>query len=153
RTAAMVVAVLKAGAAYVPLDPTYPPARLAVMVSDAAPVALLGPPGLVNGVPALPVDLGDLRLAVHAGPVVEATVPTGGSDLAYVLYTSGSTGTPKGVGVEHRQVLNYLAGIDAVAGLPAGRYAMVQPLAVDSSAVMLHGALYHGGTLVTVPRS
>lgn len=152
RSAAMAVAVLaalKAGAAYVPLDPTFPPQRLATIVADAGPVVLLvdGPLETDFGVAIIETDVSE------QGDVEALDADGSDTDLAYILYTSGSTGTPKGVAVEHRHVLNYLDGIDATAGLPVGRYAMVQPLAVDSSVIMLHGAWYHGGTLYPVGRA
>lgn len=102
-----VLAVLKAGAAYLPLDPDYPADRLALMCADAAPSLVLvhdWAVGLVpDNVPLLVVD--NLPAEGAAGP--QAVV--GPDGLAYVLYTSGSTGTPKGVLVEHRGVTNRIA--------------------------------------------
>jgi amino acid adenylation domain-containing protein len=156
RSAAMavaVLAVLRAGAAYVPVDPTLPPARTASLLADAAPRVLLvagGWPELDPGsASVLPVDVAEL---LHdPGPPAEPVAVTG-ADLAYVLYTSGSTGRPKGVAVTHTNVLSYLESIDKVAGLAAGRFAMVQPLAVDSSVTMLYGAWFRGGVLYPVAR-
>lgn len=156
RSAAMavaVLAVLRAGAAYVPVDPTLPVDRVAALLTDAASRILLvstraqvGPRPVTT---VLQVDVAELL----GEPDPEVTlVPVTAADLAYVLYTSGSTGRPKGVAVTHGNVLSYLAGIDAVAGLAPGRYAMVQPLAVDSSVTMLYGAWFRGGTLYAVPR-
>ncbi|WP_440030567.1 AMP-binding protein, partial [Chromobacterium amazonense] len=94
--------ILKAGGAYVPLDPAYPAERLAYMLADAAPVALLTQSdlveGLVSGLPTVLLDSRDLsidRQAEH-NPDAEALGLTA-RHLAYVIYTSGSTGLPKGV--------------------------------------------------------
>jgi amino acid adenylation domain-containing protein len=156
RSAAMAVAVLatlKAGAGYVPVDPTLPSRRIASLLADAAPRMLLAnsPPEVDLG-PVTTTLTVDLAALLGEPGTDDEPVPVTGSDLAYVLYTSGSTGEPKGVAVTHGNVLSYLAGIDEVAGLAPGRYAMVQPLGVDSSVTMLHGAWFHGGTLVPVPR-
>ncbi|MGY0003966.1 amino acid adenylation domain-containing protein [Micromonospora sp. I033] len=102
RTPELVVAllaVLKAGAAYVPLDPAYPPARVAFMTADSGVRLVLTRADLADRFPdtAVPVDRLD--------PVADATdpaVPATADDLAYVIYTSGSTGRPKGVAIEHR---------------------------------------------------
>ncbi|GGR93290.1 hypothetical protein GCM10010169_42170 [Micromonospora fulviviridis] len=102
RTPELVVAllaVLKAGAAYVPLDPAYPPARVAFMAADSRVRLVLTCADLADRFPdtAVPVDRLD--------PVEDGTdpaAPAGPEDLAYVIYTSGSTGRPKGVAIEHR---------------------------------------------------
>ncbi|MEU0300576.1 amino acid adenylation domain-containing protein [Streptomyces sp. NPDC006175] len=95
--------VLKAGAAYVPLDPDYPAPRLSYMLDDARPRLLLTTPGIRRRLPESPVPClytGDLEAAAstsaHARPVLLPAHP------AYVIYTSGSTGRPKGVVVTHR---------------------------------------------------
>ncbi|MGW2399597.1 amino acid adenylation domain-containing protein [Kitasatospora sp. NPDC001664] len=106
RSAELMVAlvgVLKSGAAYLPLDTEYPAERLAAMVEDAAPVAVLTVPGVE--LPALP---GAPLLAVDAdGPQAEPAAP-GPDHGAYVIFTSGSTGRPKGVLVTHRAIVNRL---------------------------------------------
>lgn len=104
--------VLKAGAAYVPVDPGYPNERIAFLVRDSAATAVLtgaGTPAAAAGLPgAVPIG----ELLVTDGPAERRDAPEGASgphDLAYVIYTSGSTGTPKGVMVEHHSVVNRLA--------------------------------------------
>ncbi|KRD35527.1 hypothetical protein ASE35_20460 [Lysobacter sp. Root916] len=104
--------ILKAGGAYVPLDPDYPAERLAYMLEDSAPVALLTQATLeerlpVCGVPTLRLDTSEDRALLAAQPTHNPDPHAHGLSsrhLAYVIYTSGSTGTPKGVMVEHRNV-------------------------------------------------
>ncbi|AXE28008.1 non-ribosomal peptide synthetase (plasmid) [Streptomyces globosus] len=112
RRAALIAALLAVqctGAAYVPLDPDYPPARLAHITADAAPAAVIVDPPLADRLPAdapgVRVPLADLR----AEDQTVAPVARGDDDLAYVLYTSGSTGEPKGVEVCHGNLVNLLA--------------------------------------------
>ncbi|MEG1039170.1 MAG: amino acid adenylation domain-containing protein [Pseudomonas sp.] len=96
------LAVLKAGAAYVPLDPDYPAERLAYMIEDSALSLLLMQPGLVQvpeGVACLLLEAGDDWLAEY--PQHNPLNLAAAGDLAYLIYTSGSTGLPKGVSIEH----------------------------------------------------
>ncbi|MCW3814404.1 non-ribosomal peptide synthetase [Micromonospora sp. DR5-3] len=102
RTPELVVAllaVLKAGACYVPLDPAYPPARVAFMTADSGVRQVLTRADLADRFPgtAIPVDRLD-----PTGDGTDPAVPATPADLAYVIYTSGSTGRPKGVAIEHR---------------------------------------------------
>jgi amino acid adenylation domain-containing protein len=106
-----VLAAVKAGAAYLPLDPAYPPERLSFMLRDAAPSVLVMRSDLA-GVDASSIRV--VRLDVDAAEIERAPLsplpsPAGPEALAYVIYTSGSTGSPKGVAVEHAQILNRLA--------------------------------------------
>ncbi|MDQ3404301.1 MAG: amino acid adenylation domain-containing protein, partial [Actinomycetota bacterium] len=110
-------AVHKTGAAYLPIDPDYPPERLALMLGDADPVLLLStravdldPPAGVAGLLLDPHDL-DPLLAGHSDAEVtdaDRAAPLRPSDTAYVIYTSGSTGRPKGVAVPHHGIVNRL---------------------------------------------
>ncbi|HEV2660571.1 MAG TPA: amino acid adenylation domain-containing protein [Ktedonobacteraceae bacterium] len=97
--------ILKAGAAYVPLDPTYPAERLAFMLADSAAPVVVTQQHLVSRLPAhtaQSVCLESTMLQDVSDPVVAQT----GDDLAYVIYTSGSTGRPKGVQITHSSLLN-----------------------------------------------
>jgi amino acid adenylation domain-containing protein len=127
RSVEMIVgllAILKAGGACVPLDPSYPAARLAFMLQDSAPAALLadsaGQAALAGcSVDAPVIDLADAAQWAGAPAANLDCAATGLTPrhLAYVIYTSGSTGTPKGVMVEHRSVVNRLIWMQAAYGL------------------------------------
>ncbi|HYW08530.1 MAG TPA: AMP-binding protein, partial [Longimicrobium sp.] len=148
RSAGMIVGllgILKAGAAYVPLDPTYPEERQAFMLRDSGAVLLLA--GAGAAVAGSGVERVELAAAwATPGGVAPAAVPP--ASLAYVIYTSGSTGRPKGVGVEHRQLLAYVRGVAARLALPAGAaYATVSTIAADLGNTAIFPSLCGGGSL------
>ena len=103
------LAILKAGAAYLPLDPSYPLARLSFMLADAGSPLLLTTEALADELPAqwtapLLLDADWDLIALNPDEALPETVVSA-DQLAYVMYTSGSTGTPKGVAVTHRAVV------------------------------------------------
>ena len=109
-----ILGVLKAGGAYVPLDPKYPADRLAHMLEDSAPKAMLTESMLpaMPGAAALPTLLLDAAAFVEDGPGDDTDPDPAGlcaGHLAYIIYTSGSTGVPKGVAIEHRNAVNFIA--------------------------------------------
>ena len=148
------LAVLKTGAAYVPIDPVVPAARVEFVLGDAAPVAVLITSGLAGrlvgcDVPVIGVD--DPGIQTYPctglpGPAAE--------DIAYLIYTSGTTGVPKGVAVTHRNVTQLLESLHA--DLPAGPgqvWSQWHSYSFDVSVWEIFGALLHGGRLVVVPES
>ncbi|MFC7519065.1 amino acid adenylation domain-containing protein, partial [Herbaspirillum sp. GCM10030257] len=157
-----ILAVMKAGGGYVPLDPAYPPERLTFMLEDSAPVALLTHGALdpalrttLESCPAIVVEL-DAHSAWAdedaSDLAIEATGVTPAS-LAYVIYTSGSTGTPKGVMVEHRNVARLLNATDGRFGFDRQDvWTLFHSFAFDFSVWELWGALAYGGRLVVVPQ-
>jgi len=130
-----VLAVLKAGAAYLPLDPGYPTDRLSFMLADSQAAVLVAGSGLAGRLPAHPVTVlvDHVELAhLPASAPLSAVSP---SNLAYVIYTSGSTGKPKGVMVEHRGVVNRLAWMqEAYHLVEADTVLQKTPLSFDVSA-------------------
>jgi amino acid adenylation domain-containing protein len=103
------LAVMKAGAAYLPLAPDHPPERARYMLKDAGVRVLLSHPAAIGSTAfdGRIVDLEDPQL--YRGASANPSIANGARDLAYVIYTSGSTGTPKGVMIEHRSLVNRLA--------------------------------------------
>ncbi|MCE0464978.1 non-ribosomal peptide synthetase, partial [Pseudomonas uvaldensis] len=147
--------ILKSGAGYVPLDPAYPAERLAFMLDDSAPVAVLAQAAtrrLLAGVTVPVVDL-DSR-AVQDESVGNPQVPgLDSSHLAYVIYTSGSTGLPKGVMVEHRNVARLFSATQSWFDFgPQDVWALFHSFAFDFSVWEIWGALTHGGRLLVVPQ-
>jgi len=151
-----VLAVLKAGGMYAPLDPASPPERLTALIQAASPLLVLTQANLLERLPTHLVPCDTLtnvwaQTTQLSGENRNSTVyPT---NAAYLLYTSGSTGTPKGVIVEHRQVVSYIAAVgERVAFASPASFAMLQPLTVDSCLTMLFPALLTGGTLHLISR-
>ena len=159
RSLEMVVAllgVLKTGAAYVPLDPTYPKDRLAFMLEDSGTRVLITQDHLAGEVPAGGASL--LRLDAEAAEIARASArPVGGAvtpdSLAYVIYTSGSTGRPKGVAVHHRGVVNLLGAMQREPGLTAADVLLaVTTLSFDIAGLELFLPLTVGARVVLCPR-
>ncbi|MFF9783316.1 amino acid adenylation domain-containing protein [Streptomyces nigrescens] len=165
RTADLVVALLavvKSGAAYVPVDPSYPADRTSYMLADAGPellvstaeaaaglpesrprTLLLDDPGVVRAL--AEYDTGDLSDEGRGGPLSP-------SNAAYVIYTSGSTGRPKGVVVPHRNVARLFAATEEWFGFgPDDVWTLFHSYAFDFSVWELWGPLLYGGRLVVVP--
>lgn len=151
RSVELVVAllgVLKAGAAYVPLDPSYPADRIRFMVEDAKPAALVADDAsaerLLAGIEHV-VRLGE-ESEEDAAPLEQAGAS---SDLAYVIYTSGSTGRPKGVMITHRNVVNFFTGMDAhVQHDEPGVLLSVTSVSFDISVLELFWTLTRGFSVV-----
>ncbi|MFI5761140.1 amino acid adenylation domain-containing protein [Streptomyces sp. NPDC051563] len=157
--AVALVAVLKAGGGYLPLDPEQPPARLAHLVADAGAKVLITDAVLrprFGDHPAVDLLTGDGDAAerfASEGDGAPLEEVSGADHLAYVIYTSGSTGAPKGVAVQHRQILNYLAGArDRLRIEPGASYGLLQSLSFDFSMTMLYLALTTGGRVHLLPR-
>ena len=140
--------VLKAGAAYVPLDPAYPKERLAFILEDAGIEALVTQERLAHTFAesdAVAICLDTERSAISQEPAGDLDLQISSEDLAYVIYTSGSTGEPKGVKVRHRNVVNFFAGMDnrLGSGCP-GVWLAVTSISFDISVLELFWTLTRG---------
>ncbi|HET9876048.1 MAG TPA: amino acid adenylation domain-containing protein, partial [Mycobacterium sp.] len=152
-----ILAVVKTGAAYLPIDPVMPVSRTEFVLGDAAPIAAVTTAELrprLDGCDLLVLDVGDV------GDVGDAAVDTqsgaalpgpGGDDVAYIIYTSGTTGTPKGVAIPHRNVTRLLQTLDADLGLTGQVWSQCHSLAFDFSVWEIWGALLYGGRVVVMP--
>ncbi|HEX8272004.1 MAG TPA: non-ribosomal peptide synthase/polyketide synthase, partial [Longimicrobiaceae bacterium] len=143
--------VLRAGGAFVPLDPSYPRERLAYMLDDARVPVLLTQAGLVAALPGHRAEVVLLEEAEEADGGGEGALPDGGAvaaSAAYVIYTSGSTGRPNGVTVPHGAVVNLLAAMErALRPGPADVLLAVTPLPFDISVLELFLPLCVGASV------
>jgi len=147
------LAILKAGGAYVPLDPSYPQERIALMLEDAGASVLVTQAALEPRLPASAARrvLVDAQPAPPAGSPLLAAPRSGvrPEHLAYVIFTSGSTGRPKGVMVEHRNAVNFFAGMDArIGGAAPGTWLAVTSISFDISVLELFWTLARGFRVV-----
>jgi amino acid adenylation domain-containing protein len=151
---AAMLGVVKAGAAYVPLDPEYPAERLAFMLRDSGARALLvhgRVPAPLRGcaLPVVAVDaLPDSAGAGEGTPAPEL----GGGSLSHVIYTSGSTGTPKGSLITHRGVVRLVRGADYLQTGAGDRIGHGATPSFDSVTWEVWAPLLNGGTLVVIDR-
>ncbi|MFY1623821.1 amino acid adenylation domain-containing protein [Micromonospora sp. WMMD735] len=155
-----ILGVLKAGAAYLPLDPDHPEARTTLMLDDADPLLVISSsatrvatgnrPELLLDAEDVLADL-DLRALEPLGPA-ELRVPHTPDCAAYIIYTSGSTGRPKGVVVTHRNVTRLFDTARPEVGFGADDvWTLFHSTAFDFSVWEIWGPLLHGGRLVMVP--
>ncbi|HEV2274303.1 MAG TPA: amino acid adenylation domain-containing protein [Acidobacteriaceae bacterium] len=149
------LAVLKAGAVYVPIDPSYPAARLEYLIADSQSQVLLtlrsvaaNLPGLAIEVISLDADWAAIALQETGNPGIERQA----DDPAYVMYTSGSTGNPKGVLVPHRAVLRLVKN-NSFASFSADEvFLQMAPLSFDAATFEIWGALLNGARLALGPQ-
>lgn len=155
-TIVTILGVMKAGAAYVPLDPAYPEARLAYMLQDAKARLVLVGPGGDEAARALnlrseALSFADLFAAAAACPTRAPEVAVGADDPIYVMFTSGSTGKPKGIVVPHRAVVRLVTEQTYAQFGPDTVFLHLAPLAFDAATLEIWGPLLHGGAIAVVP--
>ncbi|WP_155764673.1 non-ribosomal peptide synthetase, partial [Mycobacterium intracellulare] len=147
------LAVLKTGAAYLPIDPAHPAERIGFVVADAAPIAAITTAALaerLDGCDLTVIDVADPRIDGFPDTGLPAPDP---DDIAYVIYTSGTTGVPKGVAITHRNVTELLGSLDPSLAAPEQVWSQWHSYSFDISGWEIYGALLHGGRLVVVPES
>ncbi|MFJ3794141.1 amino acid adenylation domain-containing protein [Kitasatospora sp. NPDC090091] len=146
---AAVLGVLKAGGAYLPLDPAYPEQRLAFMLGDAAPPVVLTERALAGLLPAGGAALLEVEDAEQWSATRPRAAGVAPDNLAYVIYTSGSTGAPKGIAVPHRGAVNNLLDLNDTYGVGAGdRVLGLSSPSFDMFVYETLGILAAGGAVV-----
>ncbi|WP_036486324.1 non-ribosomal peptide synthetase [Myxosarcina sp. GI1] len=149
------LAIIKAGGAYLPLDPALPPAAVALRLQDAQAKVLLTQQKLSQNLRELDskivcLDSNKEIIARESKENPDSEVKP--ENLIYVIYTSGSTGKPKGVAIEHRQLLNYFYAIQPRLNIPAGsNYALVSTFSADLGNTVIFPSLCTGGCLHIIP--
>ena len=145
------LAILKAGAGYVPLDPTHPKERLSLVIDDSEMPILLATSETHGGLPlgargVTVLDVENPAIALESPYAVETNATS--HNLAYVIYTSGSTGKPKGVMIENRNVVNFFTGMDRAIGCAPGVWLAVTSFSFDISVLELLWTLTRGFKVV-----
>ncbi|RYZ36054.1 MAG: amino acid adenylation domain-containing protein, partial [Myxococcaceae bacterium] len=146
--------ILKAGAAYVPVEAKYPADRITWMLQEAGVSVLVTQESLADELPAVP----DLQILMDEEAAIIAKLPETALDvevpaeaLAYVMFTSGSTGRPKGVSVPQRGIVRLVHGNDFIHFGPEEVFLQLAPVAFDASTLEVWGALLNGAKLVLAP--
>ncbi|MFF9089436.1 amino acid adenylation domain-containing protein [Streptomyces sp. NPDC014991] len=159
-TVTALLAIARTGAAYLPLDPAYPVARMRDMLTDAGARLLLTQDSLAArcaeaagpGTETLVLDAPATRTALAALPGHAPDVPAPRpDDLLYVIYTSGSTGRPKGVAVSHRAAVRLVHGLPELDFTPDDTFLYFAPVAFDASTFEIWAPLAHGARLAVCP--
>ncbi|MCK4258345.1 MAG: amino acid adenylation domain-containing protein, partial [Halanaerobiales bacterium] len=147
-----IIGVLKAGAAYLPIDPDLPEDRISYMLHDSKAKLLLTDGTASNLNPPLEV-INITQLELHQEPTGYVEVESQGTDLAYVIYTSGSTGEPKGVLIQHNNIVNQLIGLQKTYPFDDSlRHVLMAPYTFDPSVQQIFLPLITGGQLFLVTK-
>jgi amino acid adenylation domain-containing protein len=148
-----VLAILKAGGVYVPLDPSYPLERLTLMMEGAGLRIVLAQQRLIQTLPSHTAEIVSIEMAgemIAREPEKNPHSNVTADNLAYVMYTSGSTGKPKGVSVPHRAVLRLVKG-NSYADFNADQtFLLLAPISFDASTFEIWGSLLNGARLVVM---
>ncbi|WP_344518016.1 amino acid adenylation domain-containing protein, partial [Streptomyces paradoxus] len=154
ETITAILAVWKAGAGYLPIEPEQPSERISFMLADTHAVLLLSTEDILDELPvgrvrAVAVDEPLVGVQLSMEPDTAPQVVAAPDQLAYVIYTSGSTGRPKGVAITHGSLANYVATVPSRVGFdtPGNRYALLQAQATDLGNTVVFASLVSGGQL------
>jgi amino acid adenylation domain-containing protein len=157
---AALLGIMAAGAAYLPVDTSLPPARMRLILEDSGAAVVLADEASAARLPdgtkvlPLPADLGETAAADSPGPDGSWPVMPEGNQVAYVMYTSGSTGRPKGVAVTHAALANLLLAVTGETGLQRGDVlAAVTTVSFDIAGLEIFGPLITGATTDIVSRT
>lgn len=146
------LAVLKAGAAYVPIEPASPDRRIQFLLKDAGIRVVIAPAEASGRLTSLSDQIHVLNSVAEDGKSIEVSgANVNSSDLAYVMYTSGSTGVPKGVLVSHRGIVQLARGMDCCRFGPGEVFLHHSSLAFDASTFEIWGPLLNGGAVAILP--
>jgi amino acid adenylation domain-containing protein len=151
-----ILAVLKAGGVYVPLNPDQPADRLTFILRDTGTALLLSTAALAERLPAWDgavLCLDSERSTVGDAEDSAPAIATAADDPAYIVYTSGSTGQPKGIVIPQRGVVRLVFNTNYIEFRCGDRVAQANNFAFDATTFELWGALLHGGTLVQIERA
>ena len=158
RSAGMIVAllgILKAGAAYMPIDPDYPKERIDYMLKDTEATILITNEINSTNLTRYGIELVkiDTDVAITDQPVDNVGLVISSKSLAYVIYTSGSTGKPKGVMIEHQALLDHCFGVIKSADLAdCASFALFAPLVFDAGHSLVHTSFILGAQLHVLPK-
>lgn len=146
------LAIMKTGAFYIPVDPEYPIKRIEYMLSDSATRVLISSEKYKDkfakeGIKEIILE--DIKDELTQHPPTDPVVEVRGTDLAYVIYTSGSTGNPKGIAIEHHSLTNFLCSIQKEPGIsPDDKLLAVTTISFDISGLELYLPLISGAELI-----
>jgi amino acid adenylation domain-containing protein len=150
-----IIAVLKAGAVYVPLDPDYPMERIRGMLSDSRSTVILSQQHLAHRLPEdnhwTVICLDREWPVVAHEPVTNPGITRQATDLAYVMFTSGSTGRPKGIQIRHRAIIRLVRGANFATLTAEQVFLQLAPVSFDAATLEIWGALLNGARLVLMP--
>jgi amino acid adenylation domain-containing protein len=144
-----ILGVLKAGGVYIPIDPAYPAARIAMLLEDSEPSLLLTQQSMAAGFPTSVriFTVEELAQVLPEESPENLNLIIAADSPAYIIYTSGSTGKPKGVIVPHRAITRLVLGSDFIHFGPDEVFLQLAPVSFDASTLEIWGALLNGGTL------